>query len=103
MTMQITETTEGSVASKAATNKDGRAQRLEVNSVAEGTRKIRLLIVEDNASDSELTLHALKKGGFESESEVVQTTAEFADRIRKRKYDIILADYRLPGWNGMEP
>jgi light-regulated signal transduction histidine kinase (bacteriophytochrome) len=59
-------------------------------------------VVEDNVSDSELMLHALKEVGYESECEVVQTAAEFADRIRKNKYDIILADYRLPGWNGME-
>ena len=59
-------------------------------------------MVEDNASDSELMLHALKNVGYESECEVVQTADDFADRIRKNKYDIILADYRLPGWNGME-
>ena len=59
-------------------------------------------MVEDNASDSELMLHALKDVGYESECEVVQTADDFADRIRKNKYDIILADYRLPGWNGME-
>lgn len=100
--MQITQATEDSVSSKATLNKHGRLQRSEANSFAEAPCKIRLLIVEDNASDSELTLHALKKGGFESEFEVVQTAAEFVDRIRKHKYDIILADYRLPGWNGME-
>ncbi|HEX6824361.1 MAG TPA: ATP-binding protein [Candidatus Sulfotelmatobacter sp.] len=59
-------------------------------------------MVEDNASDSELMLHALKNVGYESECEVVQTADDFSDRIRKNKYDIILADYRLPGWNGME-
>jgi len=47
-------------------------------------------------------LHALQKGGLDSESEVVQTAAEFSDMVRKNKYEIILADYRLPGWNGME-
>ena len=71
-------------------------------SVAEGPRKLRVLLVEDNSADGELMLHALQKGGFDSEFEVVQTAAEFADRIRRNKYEVILADYRLPGWNGME-
>jgi signal transduction histidine kinase len=102
MAMQITETTEGSIASKACGSNRGRPQSLEAQPVAAGARSIRVLVVEDNASDSELIIHALKKGRFDSESEVVQTAAEFGDRIRKNKYDIILADYRLPGWNGME-
>lgn len=59
-------------------------------------------MVEDNAADGELMLDALRKSGFDTEFEVVQTAAEFADRIRRNKYEIILADYRLPGWNGME-
>lgn len=100
--MQVKETTESSAASKACINNQGRTRVREAESVAEGARNIRILVVEDNASDSELMLHALKKVGYESECEVVQTAAEFADRIRKNKYDIILADYRLPGWNGME-
>ena len=78
------------------------ARGSEANSAPSGSRRLRALLVEDNAADGELMLHALRQGGFDSESEVVQTAAEFADRIRRNKYEIILADYRLPGWNGME-
>ena len=78
------------------------AQGLEAKPVAERPRKLRVLLVEDNASDGELILHALEKGGFESQPDVVQTAEEFGDIIRKNKYEVILADYRLPGWNGME-
>jgi two-component system, sensor histidine kinase and response regulator len=100
--MQIEQTTEDSVASKAFRKHQGHTEGREAESDVEGARKIRVLVVEDNASDSELMLHALKDVGYESECEVVQTADDFADRIRKNKYDIILADYRLPGWNGME-
>lgn len=86
----------------ASANSHVRARGSEANSAAKGSRKLRVLLVEDNAADGELMLHALRQGGFDSESEVVQTAAEFADRIRRNKYEIILADYRLPGWNGME-
>jgi len=100
--MQIKQTTEDSVASKAFRKHQGHTEGREAEPDVEGARKIRVLVVEDNASDSELMLHALKDVGYESECEVVQTADDFADRIRKNKYDIILADYRLPGWNGME-
>lgn len=66
------------------------------------SRKLRILLVEDSDSDSALMRHALKRSGFDSESEVVQSAEQFREKIRKNKYDIVLADYRLPGWNGME-
>ena len=100
--MEIAEIARGSVASKACINHAGGTQVQRAESGATGARTIRVLVVEDNASDSELMLHALKNVGYESECEVVQTADDFSDRIRKNKYDIILADYRLPGWNGME-
>ncbi len=100
--MCVGETAESSVASKSRSNDHRYTHDSEAESVAEGKRKIRVLVVEDSASDSELVLHALKQGGFAGKSEVVQTAAEFTDRIRTNKYDIVLADYRLPGWNGME-
>ena len=32
----------------------------------------------------------------------MQTADEFLERVRHTHYDIILADYNLPAWNGME-
>lgn len=64
--------------------------------------KLRVLLVEDNAGDSELILHAVKNAGLAVEHDVVQTAEDFEAHIRKNSYDTILADYRLPGWNGME-
>lgn len=99
--MQITEAPEDSAASNYS-DADQRNQVSRVDSAQAGSRRIRALMVEDNASDSELMLHALNKHGFESELEVIQTAADFTERIRRNKYDIVLADYSLPGWNGME-
>jgi signal transduction histidine kinase len=65
-------------------------------------RKLRILLLEDSDSDSELMLHALKRGEVDSHSDVVQTAEQFREKVRKNKYEIVLADYRLPGWNGME-
>ena len=101
MIMETIETTKDSIVSKAGAYHPG-TQDSAAKSVAPQIRKIRVLVVEDSASDSELMLHALKTGGFESDVHLVQAPADFADRIRTHKYDIVLADYNLPGWDGME-
>lgn len=69
---------------------------------ASAAQTLRVLIVEDNPSDIDLEVHALKMGGWEAEPEAVQTAEDFRECIRTKGYEVILADYRLPGWNGME-
>ena len=64
--------------------------------------KLRVLVVEDEPADVELVLHALRQAGFEVGGDVAQTAEEFTDQVRKNSYDVILADYKLPSWNGME-
>ena len=68
------------------------------------TRKTKLqaLLIEDDPSDVELVLHGLEYGGFAPTWEVVQTADEFTACVRQNNYDVVLADFRLPGWNGME-
>jgi signal transduction histidine kinase len=64
--------------------------------------KLRVLLVEDNPSDVELVLFALRRGGFDVSDDVVQTVEEFASRVQAVAYDVILADYNLPQWRGTE-
>ncbi len=64
--------------------------------------KLEVLIVEDNSADSELTLHTLRRGGFEVCAEVVQTPEEFRQGVRSKPPDVVLADYNLGRWRGME-
>jgi signal transduction histidine kinase len=64
--------------------------------------KLRALVVEDEPADAELVLSALRQAGLEASGDVAQTAEEFTDRVRKNSYDVILADYKLPDWNGME-
>jgi len=65
-------------------------------------QKLSLLIVEDDPIDIELSLRSLQRAGFDVESAVAQTADEFLEHIRHTHYDVILADYNLPQWNGME-
>ena len=102
ITMHITETARDSAALTARTKNHSLPRCGSPEAIPRKPRKLKVLLVEDNVSGSELMLHALGKGGFESESTVVQTAEEFTERIRTNQYEIVLADYRLPGWNGME-
>ena len=64
--------------------------------------QLRVLVVEDDPADVELVLRALRSGGFDPDSDVVEAAADFSDRVRKNPYDVILADYNLSSWKGME-
>ena len=66
-----------------------------------------ILIVEDNATDVELMLHALEEaelkplgGDFEME---VRATAEGAlDLLKERAVDLVLTDMMLPAMDGLD-
>lgn len=64
--------------------------------------KLRALVAEDEPEDVELELRILRETGLDATADVAQTAEEFAELVRKNSYDVILADYKLPGWNGME-
>jgi len=68
----------------------------------QGGSKLRALLVEDEPADVELALRALRHAGFEATADVAQTAEEFTSLVRKNSYDVILADSKLPNWNGME-
>jgi light-regulated signal transduction histidine kinase (bacteriophytochrome) len=47
-------------------------------------------------------LRELRRDGFEVEFDAVQTAGDFTRCLRTKSYDIVLADYNLPQWTGME-
>jgi diguanylate cyclase (GGDEF)-like protein/PAS domain S-box-containing protein len=65
-------------------------------------RTIRILFVEDNPADFELCLLALKRAKLSFHADIVVKATEFEERLLSAPYDIIVADYKLPGWTGME-
>jgi signal transduction histidine kinase len=66
------------------------------------TGQLHVLMVEDNAIDAQLCLQELKSVGFSASADVVETALAFEERLNERSYDVVLADYRIPGWSGME-
>ena len=69
---------------------------------AEPKPKLRALLVEDNTLDAALVLRALNVGGFEVTADLVQDEAEFTRAVRAHAPEVVLADYNLPTWKGME-
>src|SRR5579864_1462340 len=65
-------------------------------------RIVRILFVDDKESDVERCLHELKHMDFAVSADWVQTPAEFAERLRSQSYDVIVSDYSMPSWTGME-
>jgi signal transduction histidine kinase len=60
------------------------------------------LFVEDNQLDAELAQRALRQGGFELTARLVQDEAGFTDALASLDPEVVLADFNLPNWRGME-
>jgi len=63
--------------------------------------RVRVLIVEDVATDAELALRRLRADGLDCESVRVETEADFRAALRKHTTDIILSDFSLPQFDGL--
>ena len=62
--------------------------------------KGKTLVVDDEQSIQYLLSQLLTGEGYEVDT--VSSSYEALDLVRKRKYDIILSDIKMPGINGME-
>ena len=65
-------------------------------------RIVRILFVDDKESDVELCLQELKRMDFAISSDWVQAPDEFGKRLRTQSYDVIVCDYSMSEWTGME-
>src|SRR4051812_23735358 len=64
-------------------------------------RPNRVLLIEHEEADVELTLRALRNNWADLHVDVLSSPSEL-ERSEPHSYDVVLSDYRLPGWNGME-
>jgi DNA-binding NarL/FixJ family response regulator len=64
-------------------------------------KALRILNLEDSPLDAELVHATLTGGGVECEILRVQTHAEFAAALESGDFDLILADYSLPSFDGL--
>jgi PAS domain S-box-containing protein len=63
---------------------------------------IQLLSLEDSDIDFELICEQVLNAGFEVEISRAETEQDFTSFIRKKKFDIILADYMLPQFDAFK-
>lgn len=61
---------------------------------------LRLLILEDNPFDAELTLHELRRAGYDPVSHRVDTETEFQQHLEPT-LELILADFTMPQFDSL--
>jgi PAS domain S-box-containing protein len=64
-------------------------------------KRLRILHLEDSPLDAELIHAALSGGGLECEITRVQTRADFVTALENGGFDLVLADYSLPAFDGL--
>jgi PAS domain S-box-containing protein len=62
---------------------------------------LRVLYLEDDPGDAELVQETLDAGGDSCHLTRVETEAEFIASLRRGGFDLILADYSLPSFDGL--
>ena len=66
------------------------------------SRPVRILHLEDSRVDHALVKFALQKSGLNHDILLVDTLDDFERELRENRYDIVLADYHLPGFSGLD-
>ncbi len=59
------------------------------------------MVLDDSVLDAELEIAALSAAGYACTYERVESRREFERRLDTPSYDVILADYRLPTFDGL--
>lgn len=65
-------------------------------------KELRILMVEDVATDAELEIRELKRAGLPVVHHIVDTEVAYRDALRKFQPDVILSDFSMPHFDGMQ-
>ena len=61
--------------------------------------RLRVLLVEDSESDAALIVRYLNTAGYEVSWERVETSGQMRAALERPDWDIVIADYKLPGFD----
>ena len=61
-----------------------------------------ILLLEDDPLDAKLCMRKLESSGLSFSIKTVGTPEDFKMEVAAHRYDIILGDYRVPNWTGLE-
>jgi diguanylate cyclase (GGDEF)-like protein/PAS domain S-box-containing protein len=62
---------------------------------------LNVLFVEDSEDDAFLMKRELQRGGFEISSHRVDTISGMRAALKNRRWDLVISDYNLPGFDGL--
>src|SRR3954470_9778299 len=66
------------------------------------TAALKILLVEDSENDAELLLHAVVRAGYKPTARRVETDREMEEALSQDSWDMIISDYVLPQFSGLE-
>lgn len=64
-------------------------------------RPLQVLVIEDSEDDAALLEIELQRAGYAPESHRVETPEALSSALERRGWDLVIADYRLPQFDGL--
>src|SRR5271154_412338 len=68
-----------------------------------GRLTLRILFADGDAADVELCLQEIRRVHTKVNADVVQTPKQFSEHLRSKYYDVVIAEYPAPNWQGQQP
>src|SRR5437879_9793740 len=75
---------------------------VEIKNSASSMNVLRLLLLEENASDAARILRELKNAGLRITPTIAGNQLEFKNALYAGKFDAVVAAWRLPDGDGLE-
>ena len=69
--------------------------------MTDGGTHLRVLCLEDSPNDAELVARSLTQAGYRIEVALASNKLRFEELLAEGPYDVILADFALPGFNAL--
>lgn len=66
------------------------------------SQPLRVLILEDSPADADLAVMELQRARLAPEATRVDSRAALIEALERETWDAVIADYRLPGWRGLD-
>jgi len=70
--------------------------------MTDNPRTLRILLAEDSEEDALLLTRHLRKSGYDPLIQRVETASDFRACVGDETWDLIISDYQMPGFSGME-
>ncbi len=64
--------------------------------------ELNVLVVEDNEDDAILILKEIENASFKINNQIVSSATGLSDALKNKKWDIVISDYVMPNFSGLE-